>query len=82
MKANEPIAKMASEDPREDRRNLGDQMAGQMVPYRGDATSMELKGTMGGVMDSQHGERENHPEPLWLQDLETVAAEAAWRATL
>ena len=73
---------MASGDPRQDHGNPGEQTAGQTVPYRGDATPMELHGTMGGVTDLQHGERDNCPEPLWLRHVETVAVEAAWRTTL
>ena len=73
---------MASGDPRQASGNPGDQTAGQMVPYRGNATPMELNGNGGGVTDSQHGERENRPAQLLLRHVGAVATEAARRATL
>ena len=80
-RANEPTAGMASGDPRQDNGNPVDQTAGQMVPYLGDATPMELNGNGGGVTDSQHGETENRPAQFLLRHVGAVAAEAARRAT-
>ena len=73
---------MASGDPRQASGNPGEETAGQMVPYRGGPTPMEVNGNGGRVTEMQPGEREDQPEQLLLRHVGNVAAAATRRATL
>ena len=53
-----------------------------MVPYRGNATPMEVNGNGRGVADGQQGEEANQPAQLLLWHVGAVAVAAAQRAML
>ena len=73
---------MALGDPCQGHGDPTNESSGQLVPYQGDPTPMEVNGNGSGVGDPQHGDEQHRPELLLLRQVGSVAAEAARRATL